>query len=324
MRVLQFVLLTLIAAFPDDVLSNRNSQKKNLGPCGKPFLRQIKSKCYYISAKKMNWFGALNNCLRKGLSLANLATRQEVEQVMEFLGSRRNMEDFWFGGNDLQTEGRFTYISNGQPVEFHGIEATLRANSDDCLELRLRVNGTMITDENCYETQYFICEDINQKCAQPVIETGNDHHSHEHLHHFHHDAAKDEADGEKGSKESMESDSRPIDNTNSTEEAKSAEVAADEGDNQSKADENGDNANNPPDEKPAIIKPPKRRHLIIEDPNETTPAAADGDATKAAAADEAATTAAPAEGAATTAAAADEATTTAAAADGDATTAAPA
>ncbi|KAL7736767.1 hypothetical protein ACLKA6_015617 [Drosophila palustris] len=233
MRALQIVILTLIVAYPDDVLSERRGRRTNgdrkvdNGPCGKRFLRQINGKCYYMANKKMNWFGAQNNCLRKGLNLADLSTPDEFNAIIKFLRTKGNMEDFWFGGNDLQAESRFTYISNGRPVRYLGgidkIEKTLRSNLDDCLEIRLREDSSTVTDDNCQEQQYFICQQNELKCAQPVIdETTGVHHSHEHLHHFHHDAAKAEIP-EEGSQESLESDSRPADNSNSTEIGESPE-----------------------------------------------------------------------------------------------------
>ncbi|XP_068146313.1 brain acid soluble protein 1-like [Drosophila tropicalis] len=177
--------------------------------------------------KKMNWFGAQNNCLRKGLNLADLATPGAYNGVLYFLRKRGNMEDFWFGGNDLHSEGQFTYISNGRMVEYMGgtdggIESTHRSNLDDCLEVRLRENNTLVTDDNCQEKQYFICEKNAIECATPTSTSeAETKHSHEHLHHFHHDAAKREAAGT--DKESVESDSRPADNTNSTEVGTSQE-----------------------------------------------------------------------------------------------------
>ncbi|KAH8297360.1 hypothetical protein KR044_010751, partial [Drosophila immigrans] len=248
MRVLQIVILTLIAVCPDDVLSAKGDKKKNLGPCGKQYMRQISGKCYYFAAKKMNWFGAQNNCLRKGLNLANLASKDDLDAVIRFLASKGNMEDFWFGGNDLQTEGRFTYISNGLPVQFNGVDPTQRSNFDDCLELRLRENTTTITDENCSEQQYFICEDNAQKCAQPVmVSSSGGRHSHEHLHHFHHNPAKDET--VEGSEESVESDSRPADNSNSTEDTRALESEEEtEDDNETEVMEIQNDKGNPGDE----------------------------------------------------------------------------
>ncbi|KRF79444.1 uncharacterized protein Dvir_GJ21515 [Drosophila virilis] len=231
MRLLEIVILTLIVVYPDGGLSikrpNKASKKPDInGPCGKRYLRQINGKCYYFAGKKMNWFGAQNNCLRKNLNLADLATREEYNGIVYYLRARGNMEDFWFGGNDLQTEGRFTYISTGRPVRYFGglkgIEATFRANLDDCLEIRLRQNTTGITDDNCQEKQYFICQTNAVKCAQPVEGGANDtHHSHEHLHHFHHDAEKGKDRDGSGNRDNeqrdVESDSRPADNSNSTE-----------------------------------------------------------------------------------------------------------
>ncbi|KAH8418597.1 hypothetical protein KR222_003410 [Zaprionus bogoriensis] len=227
MRILQIVIVTLIAVYPDDVLS-KSKKRLSEGPCGKKFMRQINDKCYFFAAKKMNWFGAQNNCLRKGLQLADLSTASEFNAIIKFLRSRGAMEDYWFGGNDLQSEGRFTYISNGRAVKYLGepgiIEPTQRSNLDDCLEVRLRTNTTTVTDDNCLEQQYFICQRSDIKCAHPVIDRDNTHHSHEHLHHFHHNpGGRAEKPGRESEQGTVESDSRPADNSNSTEIGESPE-----------------------------------------------------------------------------------------------------
>jgi len=62
MRVLQIVVLILIVAYPDDVLSEHRDRrtdgdkKIDNGPCGKPYLRQINGKCYYLAGKKVYAF----------------------------------------------------------------------------------------------------------------------------------------------------------------------------------------------------------------------------------------------------------------------------
>lgn len=247
-------ILALIAAYPDDVLcarkSMREAKKANLGPCGQKYLRMINNKCYYVGVKKvstiiiflcfilkhllaglqMSWFGAQNNCLRKNLNLADMAPKEDFEAIIKFLKSRGSLNDYWWGGNDLQTEGRFTYISTGRPVKYLGgqgkVEPTARSNEDDCLEVRLRENSTLVIDENCQEKQYFVCQRPDTKCAHPIEDAkADDRHSHEHLHHFHHNPAANEATGGgAGSQEgSAESDSRPADNSNSTEIGESPE-----------------------------------------------------------------------------------------------------
>ncbi|XP_030374781.1 activating transcription factor 7-interacting protein 1 [Scaptodrosophila lebanonensis] len=247
MRFLHIVILAFIIAYPDEVFLERNvkrgskkEKKENLnGPCGKRYLRQINGKCYYFAMKKMNWFGAQNNCLRKGLNLADLSTSEEFKAITNFLRTRGNMEDYWFGGNDLQSEGRFTYISNGRVVRYLGdssvVEPTHRSNLDDCLEVRLRENNTLVTDDNCQEKQFFVCEKSDLKCAQPTNDReGEKHHSHEHLHHFHHDAAKG------GSNQAgVESDSRPVDNPHTAEVGESPEK--DQEETQTESPDTGEN-----------------------------------------------------------------------------------
>ncbi|KAL7736768.1 hypothetical protein ACLKA6_015618 [Drosophila palustris] len=156
--------------------------------CPRRYLRRINGKCYYFSVKKMNWFGALNNCLRKGLTLADLSNPNDFNGAIDFLSSKGNTEDFWFGGNDLQAEGRFQYISNGRLVRYYGnysvVEPAEHSECDDCLEVRIRTNMTVVADDNCLERQYFIC---SERYCDEVNAKKPRHHSHEHLHHFHHD-----------------------------------------------------------------------------------------------------------------------------------------
>ncbi|XP_034142556.1 uncharacterized transmembrane protein DDB_G0289901 isoform X2 [Drosophila guanche] len=164
--------------------------------CSRRYLRRINGKCYYFSVKKMNWHGALNNCLRKGLTLADLSNPRDFYGAIGFLSSKGNTEDFWFGGNDLQHEGRFQYISNGRLVRFFSnysiVEPAEHSECDDCLEVRIRSNMTVVADDNCLERQYFICSE--RYCDDSGAAAKPKHHSHEHLHHFHHDIGDSDGD----------------------------------------------------------------------------------------------------------------------------------
>ncbi|XP_041448824.1 S-antigen protein isoform X3 [Drosophila obscura] len=166
--------------------------------CSRRYLRRINGKCYYFSVKKMNWHGALNNCLRKGLTLADLSNPRDFYGAIDFLSSKGNTEDFWFGGNDLQHEGRFQYISNGRLVRFFSnysiVEPAEHSECDDCLEVRIRSNMTVVADDNCLERQYFICSE--RYCEGTGDAAKPKHHSHEHLHHFHHDIGDSAGDDE--------------------------------------------------------------------------------------------------------------------------------
>jgi len=39
----------------------------------------------WIISRQLNWFGAQNNCLRKGLNLADVATREDFEAVVHYV-----------------------------------------------------------------------------------------------------------------------------------------------------------------------------------------------------------------------------------------------
>ncbi|XP_016927383.3 uncharacterized protein lectin-46Cb [Drosophila suzukii] len=165
--------------------------------CPRRYLRRINGKCYYFSVKKMNWFGALNNCLRKGLTLADLSNQRDFDGAVGFLSGLGNTEDFWFGGNDLYHEGRFQYISNGRLVRYYSNFSNVlpmeHSECDDCLEVRIRSQISMVSADNCQERQYFICSE--RYCQDADGGKKPKHHSHEHLHHFHHDIGES-ADGE--------------------------------------------------------------------------------------------------------------------------------
>ncbi|XP_002006727.2 uncharacterized protein LOC6580930 [Drosophila mojavensis] len=182
MKHIIVVIIAVLSVLHRDVLCSKNTG------CPRRYLRRINGKCYYFSVKKLNWFGALNNCLRKGLTLADLSNPRDFNGAVEFLSSKGNTEDFWFGANDLQTEGRFQYISNGRLVRYFSnyslVGESEHSKCDDCLEVRIRNNMTVVAADNCLERQYFICSERYCDFAEG---TKKRHHSHEHLHHFHHD-----------------------------------------------------------------------------------------------------------------------------------------
>ncbi|KAH8254367.1 hypothetical protein KR032_009688 [Drosophila birchii] len=232
MRILSILILTWVIAHLDQVSGKKPIRKRSNkgGPCGKSYLKQLNGKCYYVGTKKINWFGAQNNCLRKELNLADVGTPSDFQAISDYLQSEFGNNDFWIGGNDLQNEGLFNYISSGNIVMYTGersmIDMTVGPNMDDCLELRIRSNTTIMMDVNCSDKRYFICENSQQKCAQPtaVDNEADERHSHEHLHHFHHIASVMEKNLAGIEEIEARSDSRPLDNSNSTEIGTSAEA----------------------------------------------------------------------------------------------------
>ncbi|TDG44563.1 hypothetical protein AWZ03_009035 [Drosophila navojoa] len=193
MKHIIVVIIAVLSALHRDVLCSTKTG------CPRRYLRRINGKCYYFSVKKLNWFGALNNCLRKGLTLADLSNPRDFYGAIEFLSSKGNTEDFWFGANDLQTEGRFQYISNGRLVRYFSnyslVGQSAHGKCDDCLEVRIRNNMTVVADDNCLERQYFIC---SERYCDFAESTKKRHHSHEHLHHFHHDIGEPSDEAEAG------------------------------------------------------------------------------------------------------------------------------
>ncbi|XP_052842723.1 uncharacterized protein LOC128256419 [Drosophila gunungcola] len=197
MKHLLTALVALLGILPRDEVLGLGVRTDSGPPCPRRYLRRINGKCYYFSVKKMNWFGALNNCLRKGLTLADLGNQRDFDGAIGFLSGLGNTEDFWFGGNDLYHEGRFQYISNGRLVRYYSNFSNVlpmeHSECDDCLEVRIRAQVSMVTADNCQERQYFICSE--RYCEDTDDSKKPKHHSHEHLHHFHHDIGES-GDGE--------------------------------------------------------------------------------------------------------------------------------
>ncbi|XP_017045251.1 uncharacterized protein LOC108090870 [Drosophila ficusphila] len=219
MKHLLTALVTLLSLLPrDEVLGSGP-------PCPRRYLRRINGKCYYFSVKKMNWFGALNNCLRKGLTLADLSNQRDFDGAVGFLSGLGNTEDFWFGGNDLYHEGRFQYISNGRLVRYYSNYSNVlpveHSECDDCLEVRVRSQINMVSADNCQERQYFICSE--RYCQELDEGKKPKHHSHEHLHHFHHDVG-DSGDGE--AEEEAADRQEPIASGSAEQEEQDSEAAA--------------------------------------------------------------------------------------------------
>ncbi|XP_017027606.1 uncharacterized protein lectin-46Cb [Drosophila kikkawai] len=225
MKHLLAALVTLLTVLPreqDLVLGEGKA-------CSQRYLRRINGKCYYFSVSKLNWFGALNNCLRKGLTLADLSNSRDFDGAIGFMSSLGNTEDFWFGGNDLYHEGRFQYISNGRLVRYYSNFSNVlpaeHSECDDCLEVRIRDKMNMVAAENCLERQYFICSE--RYCDPNSIDKKRPkHHSHEHLHHFHHDIGDDgdsEGEGEDNAGMAFKENMLPIASA-SKEETNNSEV----------------------------------------------------------------------------------------------------
>ncbi|EDW74968.1 uncharacterized protein Dwil_GK15958 [Drosophila willistoni] len=191
MKYLVLGLLTLLSVLPKEQLLGTATA------CSRRYLRRINGKCYYFSVKKLNWYGALNNCLRKGLTLADLSNPADFYGAIGFLSSKGNTEDFWFSANDLQTEGRYQYASSGRLVKFFSnysiVEPAEHSDCSDCLEVRIRSNLTVVADDSCLERQYFICSE--HYCNTDGALGKPRHHSHEHLHHFHHDIGDEDEEG---------------------------------------------------------------------------------------------------------------------------------
>lgn len=54
MRILPIVILTLMTVH-SGCGKKQSKKEKDKGPCGKPYLRELNGKCFYVGIKKVTW-----------------------------------------------------------------------------------------------------------------------------------------------------------------------------------------------------------------------------------------------------------------------------
>lgn len=92
-----------------------------------------------------------------------------------------NGELFWISANDLESEGRFKWLSNGLPMIYTSWSAGQPDNfkgKEHCVELWRKKDQFLMNDRNCYKVSHFICEvplpkKISYSAWQKIIKNAN-------------------------------------------------------------------------------------------------------------------------------------------------------
>ncbi|XP_053651865.1 pulmonary surfactant-associated protein D isoform X1 [Cherax quadricarinatus] len=131
-------------------------------------LMKLGDKQYYLGIFfKANWYKAAQYCRFHGMHLAGVETERQnrfLEQHIQDAGLGH--EHFWTSGTDQGEEGRFFWMSNGQPITYTNWNAGEPNNfqyengeMEHCLELWNRDGkGLKWNDSPCSFETFFICE----------------------------------------------------------------------------------------------------------------------------------------------------------------------
>jgi len=131
-------------------------------------LTHIGDKQYYIGIFfKANWYKAEQYCRIHGMHLASITSAKEQKALQEYIQSYgMGYEHFWTSGTDQGEEGKFYWMSTGQPLTYENWNSAEPNNfiyengeSENCLELWDRDGrGLKWNDSHCSFLSYFICE----------------------------------------------------------------------------------------------------------------------------------------------------------------------
>ena len=114
---------------------------------------------YYFCGEWKTWAQARDLCVAYGGALTALTSAEENTWVMTVSGGIDKVGRWWTGGNDLATEGAWTWAS-GEAFGFKAWnkgEPNDTGKAEDCLEL-WRFDAHTWNDEGCGALKHFICE----------------------------------------------------------------------------------------------------------------------------------------------------------------------
>ncbi|KAL3288921.1 hypothetical protein HHI36_003366 [Cryptolaemus montrouzieri] len=124
----------------------------------------IGKKLYHLhSTRKANFHQAFQFCRRHGMNLLSINTESEEDVITNFL-TKSKIAEVWTSGTDLAEEGKFVWLSTGQPFNFTDWAANEPDNSgsiEDCVQIVLGASHSkqyVWVDTICDELSYFICE----------------------------------------------------------------------------------------------------------------------------------------------------------------------
>ena len=105
-------------------MDNVKQYIKTFCPLENPNYILVDNQCYYIQTNKTSHETAIENCKEKladygGGKLFQPRSRAQNELVLKLAHESTGSSSwFWLGITDETTEGEFTYVANGEPINF--------------------------------------------------------------------------------------------------------------------------------------------------------------------------------------------------------------
>jgi len=143
-------------------------------PTNDPQYRLINNKCVYSEKKFLTYDKAIENCKEKlkdygGGILYEPNSIAEIKKIIEFAYTNFGVWT-WMGITDKNTEGQYTYNSNGQPIVHSNITGWhntrgSRTQSNNCVAVYVNAPGKNAygawVDFKCSDRSRSICWSIN-------------------------------------------------------------------------------------------------------------------------------------------------------------------
>ena len=116
-------------------------------------------KCYKLLDEPLTWFDANKTCNEDGGNLASIQTDEENNFIFELAGEN----PVSLGGNDLDTEGTWTWSDEREWGEFinWGENEPNNIEGEHCIEIR-HFNGRW-NDYNCGQKLKAVCKKESNK-----------------------------------------------------------------------------------------------------------------------------------------------------------------
>lgn len=118
--------------------------------------------CYMAVHQQLSWINASMKCLTSGSKLVEIETKAENDFLKSSLVA--NEGNYWTGGKDDVTEGRWVWVSSGATFDFldwNTGEPNNVGEGEDCLEFFKQTNHeNSWNDNSCEKSFNFICEKV--------------------------------------------------------------------------------------------------------------------------------------------------------------------
>ncbi|XP_025098295.1 asialoglycoprotein receptor 2-like [Pomacea canaliculata] len=128
--------------------------------------------CYMLGADQVTWTDAEEMCRLVSADLVKIESADENDFVKRLVVSHNAAHSVWIAATDVFSEGKFTWLPEGEPVIFTDWAAGepnhfTGPESEDCVMLDIGKSWHW-NDNSCSTTAYFVCEMRDDSLDVPV------------------------------------------------------------------------------------------------------------------------------------------------------------